>query len=51
LAFSKDPEKTLASGMAVLVEHEGFKSGDKIVVISDVIAGLGIDAIQIRRIP
>ncbi len=51
LAFSKDPEKTLASAMAVLVEQEGLKSEDKIVVISDVIAGLGIDAIQIRRIP
>ncbi len=33
-----------------LKEREGFQSGDRVVVISDIIAGSGIDAIQIRAI-
>ncbi|MBV1888988.1 MAG: pyruvate kinase [Proteobacteria bacterium] len=49
--FSKEPEKTLATAFNVLKKKEGFTSGDKVVVISDVIAGQGIDAIQIRALP
>jgi len=52
IAFSQDPEKTLQTAFNVLKEKEGFKSEEKIVVISDVLAGLGkIDAIQIRYLP
>ncbi len=51
VTFSKDPEKTLASGFRLMKKNYGFASGDKVVVISDVIAGSGIDAIQIREIP
>lgn len=48
--FSSDPEKTLANAMDALKEKQQWKGGEKIVVISDVIAGAGIDAIQIRLI-
>jgi pyruvate kinase len=48
--FSKDPEKSLANAFKLLKAEDGFKSGDKVVVISDVLAGTGIDAIQIREI-
>ncbi|MCC5871023.1 MAG: pyruvate kinase [Gammaproteobacteria bacterium] len=50
-AFSKDPEKTLHTAMAVLAEREGFVSGDQVVVLSDVLVGQGVDAIQVRVIP
>ena len=50
-AFSNDPEKTLATAFQVLREREGLASGEKLVVISDVLAGAGIEAIQIRRVP
>ncbi|MDF1644919.1 MAG: pyruvate kinase [Pseudomonadales bacterium] len=49
--FSQDPEKTLTSAFNVLKKKEGLSAGDKVVVISDVIAGQGIDAIQIRALP
>jgi pyruvate kinase len=49
--FSQDPEKTLVSAFNVLKKKEGLSTGDKVVVISDVIAGQGIDAIQIRALP
>lgn len=51
VTFSKDPEKTLENGFRWLKDKNGLSSGDKVVVISDVIAGSGIDAIQIRVIP
>ena len=52
IAFSQDPEKTLQTAFNVLKEREGFKSEEKVVVISDVLAGSGkIDAIQIRHLP
>jgi pyruvate kinase len=50
-AFSSDPEKTLNTAFQVLEERAGLKSGDKVVVISDVLAGSGIEAIQIRALP
>ena len=52
IAFSQDPEKTLQTAFNVLKEREGFQSDEKVVVISDVLAGSGkIDAIQIRHLP
>ncbi|MEE8042860.1 MAG: pyruvate kinase, partial [Pseudomonadales bacterium] len=50
-AFSSDPEKTLQTAFKVMKDREAFEVGEKVVVISDVIAGSGIDAIQIRPIP
>ncbi len=50
MEFSGDPEKTLESALKMLKQKEGLKKGEKIVVISDVIAGKGVDAIQIRMI-
>lgn len=51
LAFSSDPEKTLLAAFDILIRDDDLKPGDKVVVISDIISGLGVDAIQIRSIP
>ena len=52
ISFSQDPEKTLQNAFKVLKEREGFQAGEKVVVISDVLAGSGkIDAIQILHLP
>ena len=48
--FSSDPEKTIQNALAILKSREGFQPGDRVVVLSDIIAGAGIDAIQIRDI-
>jgi len=50
-AFSSDPEKTLQTAFDVLKLRADFSEGDKVVVISDVLAGSGIEAIQIRHLP
>ncbi len=50
IAFSSDPEKTLVHAMELLKEKEDLKSGDEIVVISDVISAKGIETIQVRAI-
>lgn len=50
IAFSKDPEKTIQNALVILKTREGFQPGDRVVVLSDIIAGAGIDAIQIRAI-
>lgn len=50
-AFSSDPEKTLQIAFDVLKYRVGLAAGDKVVVISDVLAGSGIEAIQIRTLP
>jgi pyruvate kinase len=50
-AFSKDPEKTLTTAFSLLIRRGEIASGDKVVVISDILAGAGIDAIQIRLVP
>ena len=49
-AFSNDPEKTLQIAFDVLKVRAGLAEGDKVVVISDVLAGSGIEAIQIRHL-
>ena len=52
ISFSQEPEKTLQNAFKVLKEREGFPAGEKVVLISDVLAGAGkIDAIQIRHLP
>ena len=50
-AFSNDPEKTLHVAFDVLKERVGLASGERVVVISDILAGAGIEAIQIRTLP
>lgn len=49
-AFSSDPEKTLRTAFDVLLAKGGLQQGDKVVVISDILAGAGIEAIQIRSL-
>jgi pyruvate kinase len=49
-AFSNDPEKTLRTAFDVLLAKAGLNEGDKVVVISDILAGAGIEAIQIRAL-
>ncbi len=50
IEFSKDPEKTIQNALQILSTREGFLPGDRVVVLSDIIAGAGIDAIQIRTV-
>ncbi len=49
--FSQDPEKTLAIAFQTLKDKAGFRPGDQVVVISDILAGTGVDAVQVREIP
>ncbi len=49
--FSSDPEKTLQTAFRILKEREHFAEGEKVVIISDVLAQQRVDSIQIREIP
>jgi len=49
-SFSRDPEKTLRIAFSVLRKREQLPPDSKLVVISDVLAGLRTDAIQIRTL-
>jgi pyruvate kinase len=49
--FSRDPEKTLQTAFGALRAREGLASGDRVVVLSDVLLGHGIDAVQVRTLP
>jgi pyruvate kinase len=49
--FSSDPEKTLQTAFRILKDREPFQVGDKVVIISDVLAQQRVDSIQIRDIP
>ena len=51
IEFSLDPEKTLQTAFRILKEREHFQAGEKVVIISDVLAQQRIDSIQIRVIP
>ncbi|MAZ45136.1 MAG: pyruvate kinase [Gammaproteobacteria bacterium] len=48
IAFSQEPEKTLQRALHILLDKEGIPKGEKVVVISDVLAGGNSDAIQLR---
>src|SRR5690606_12845594 len=48
--FSSVPEKTLNKAFEILRNEEGYNEDDKVVVVSDVIAGTGGDAIQLRSL-
>ncbi len=49
--LSSDPEKTLQTAFRILKTREHFQAGEKVVIISDVLAQERVDAIQIRTIP
>ena len=51
IALSADPERTLATAFNVLKARASLQSGDKVVVVSDILEGTGIEAIQIRHLP
>ncbi|MEH6552031.1 MAG: pyruvate kinase [Pseudomonadales bacterium] len=49
--FSSEPEKTLLTAFRILLEREDFSAGDRVVVISDALAGSeGADSIQVREV-
>ncbi len=50
IKFNKDPELTIKNALEILKKREGFKSGDRVVVVSDIITKADSDAIQIRAI-
>ncbi len=50
IAFSREPEKTLQRALSILKDREGFVRGQKVIVISDVLAEKNSDAIQLRSI-
>ena len=50
MEFSSQPEKTLQRALGILKEREGFVAGDKVIVISDVLAEFNSDAIQLRHL-
>jgi len=49
--LSSDPEKTLQTAFQILKDREHFQAGEKVVIISDVLAQERVDSIQIRTIP
>jgi len=51
ISFSSDPEKTLQTAFRILKQREHFQTGEKVVIISDVLAQPRVDSIQIRDIP
>jgi pyruvate kinase len=51
IEFSKDPEETLARAFNELKLKVGFMTGDKVVVISDVLIDQETPGIQIRNLP
>lgn len=50
IEFSQDSEKTLATAAAIMIQRNEFSPDDRVVVISDALAGSGFEAIQIRLI-
>ena len=48
--FSEDPEKTLATAAKILITRKEFSPDNRVVVLSDVLAVSGFDAIQIRQL-
>jgi pyruvate kinase len=51
LDFSSDPEKTITLAIETLRKNQILSSGDKVVILSDIIAGEDrVDTIQIREV-
>jgi pyruvate kinase len=51
IEFSEDPEETLSLAFTELKEKAGFKSGDNVVVVSDLLIDKDSVGIQVRYIP
>lgn len=51
IEFSNDPEETLSRAFAELKSKAGFETGDKVVVISDLLLDQDSVGIQIRALP
>ncbi len=49
--LSSNPEKTLQTAFRILKDRNHFQEGEKVVIISDVLAQERVDSIQIRTIP
>ena len=47
---SEDPERRIQGAFGLLKEKQVLKSGDQVVLVSDVITTAGIDSIQLRQI-
>ncbi|MDD5056156.1 MAG: pyruvate kinase [Candidatus Peribacteraceae bacterium] len=51
IEFSKDPEKTIQRAFSLLTERELLKAGDRIIVVSDILAGEQlVETVQVRKI-
>lgn len=51
LDFSSDPEKTISLAIETLRKNHMLSSGDKVVILSDIIAGEDrVDTIQVREV-
>ena len=48
--FNPDPEKTIQTTLQVIANKEKLNSGDKFVIVSDVLTDAGVESIQIREV-
>ena len=48
--IGEDSEQTLAAAAAIMIQRDEFSPDDRVVVISDALAGSGFEALQIRKI-
>ncbi|HNF15358.1 MAG TPA: pyruvate kinase alpha/beta domain-containing protein, partial [Leptospiraceae bacterium] len=49
--FSSDPEKTIANAIEIIKRNGMLRSGDRVVILSDIIAGSDrVETIQIRDV-
>jgi len=50
IAYHDEPDAILAEAADILIQRKEFSADDKMVVLSDILAGTGVGAIQIRRL-
>ena len=50
IPFDSDPERTIQTALQVLAEREGVPSGERFVLVSDVLSHAGVESIQIRQL-
>ena len=48
--IGEDSEQTLAAAAVIMIQRDEFSPDDRVVVISDALAGSGFEALQIRKI-
>lgn len=48
--FEQDPEKTIQTALSLLATHADLKTGDRMVLVSDVLMDSGVESIQIREL-